>query len=46
MPDGVKYRVVGDNVREYPEAVEEAPSLEDGYMWLMKQETAAVPVEV
>ncbi|MBG0785210.1 MAG: ABC transporter ATP-binding protein [Anaerolineaceae bacterium] len=45
MPDGVKYRIVGDNVRDYPDAVEEAPSLEDGYMWLMKQETVAVPVE-
>ena len=45
MPDGVKYRVVGDNVRDYPDATEEAPSLEDGYMWLMKQEKAAVPVE-
>ena len=44
MPDGVKYRVVGDSVREYPAAVEEAPSLEDGYMWLMKQEKVAVPV--
>ena len=45
MPEGVKYRVVGDNIREYPDAAEEAPSLEDGYMWLMKQEKADVPVE-
>ncbi len=37
MPDGVKYRVVGANADEYPDAIEEAPSLEDGYMWLMKQ---------
>lgn len=36
MPGGVKYRVVGSQVREYPEAVEEKPSLEDGYIWLMK----------
>ncbi len=37
MPDGVKYRVVGADADEYPDAIEEAPSLEDGYMWLMKQ---------
>lgn len=36
MPDGVKYRVVGSHVRDYPEAVGENPSLEDGYVWLMK----------
>lgn len=42
MPDGTKYRVVGDNVGDYPSAVEEAPSLEDAYMWLMKQEPTAV----
>lgn len=37
MPDGVKYRVVGPDTVAYPDAVAEAPSLEDGYMWLMKQ---------
>lgn len=37
MPEGVKYRVVGEQVDEYPSAVEEDPSLEDGYVWLMKQ---------
>ena len=36
MPDGVRYRVVGDNVEQYPKAVKENPSLEDGYVWLMK----------
>ncbi len=36
MPDGVRYRVVGDNVEQYPNAVKENPSLEDGYVWLMK----------
>jgi ABC-2 type transport system ATP-binding protein len=36
MPEGVKYRVVGDHVGDYPNAVDESPSLEDGYVWLMK----------
>ena len=36
MPDGIRYRVVGDHVQRYPGAVEENPSLEDGYVWLMK----------
>ena len=36
MPDGIRYRVVGEHVRRYPGAVEENPSLEDGYVWLMK----------
>jgi len=36
MPDGVRYRVVGDHVDRYPDVVEESPSLEDGYVWLMK----------
>lgn len=37
MPDGVKYRVVGPDAAAYPDAITETPSLEDGYMWLMKQ---------
>jgi ABC-type multidrug transport system ATPase subunit len=36
MPDGARYRVVGDHVDRYLGAVEESPSLEDGYVWLMK----------
>jgi ABC-type multidrug transport system ATPase subunit len=36
MPDGVRYRVVGERVGRYPDVVEEKPSLEDGYVWLMK----------
>ena len=37
MPDCVKYRVVGKDAAQYPNAVEEDPSLEDSYVWLMKQ---------
>ena len=36
MPDGMKYRVVGEHVDRYPDVVAEHPSLEDGYVWLMK----------
>jgi ABC-type multidrug transport system ATPase subunit len=38
MPEGVRYRVVGEEVSEYPEAVAESPSLEDGYVWLMNRQ--------
>lgn len=34
--DGVQYRVVGDQVGEYPQAEAANPGLEDGYVWLMK----------
>jgi ABC-type multidrug transport system ATPase subunit len=36
MPQGIAYRVVGEDVSAYPQARPEQPSLEDGYMWLMK----------
>lgn len=36
MPQGIAYRVVGEDVSTYPQARPEQPSLEDGYMWLMK----------
>ena len=42
MPNGVKYRVVGEDVRDYSDAMEEEPSLEDGYMWLMKKKRESV----
>jgi ABC-type multidrug transport system ATPase subunit len=37
MPEGVRYRVVGESAKHYPGAEEEKPGLEDGYVWLMKQ---------
>jgi hypothetical protein len=37
MPEGVRYRVVGESADHYPGAEEEKPGLEDGYVWLMKQ---------
>lgn len=37
MPDGVRYRVVGEEASRYPQAVAESPSLEDGYVWLMNR---------
>jgi ABC-type multidrug transport system ATPase subunit len=36
MADGVQYRLVGANAREYPQASPVQPGLEDGYVWLMK----------
>lgn len=38
MPDGVRYRVVGESAAQYPQAVTESPSLEDGYVWLMNKQ--------
>lgn len=38
MPEGVNYRAVGEGVARYPHATQEQPSLEDGYVWLMKQD--------
>ncbi|MGQ9684351.1 MAG: ABC transporter ATP-binding protein [Anaerolineae bacterium] len=38
LADGVQYRVVGRDVSAYPEAREVQPSLEDGYVWLMREE--------
>ena len=37
MPEGIRYRVVGESAAHYPEAEVEKPGLEDGYVWLMKQ---------
>ena len=34
--DGIQYRLVGDNIRDFPGAEPAAPGLEDGYVWLMK----------
>ncbi len=35
MPEGVQYRLVGADAREYPQALQAQPGLEDGYVWLM-----------
>ncbi|MBN1266205.1 MAG: ABC transporter ATP-binding protein [Anaerolineales bacterium] len=37
LPEGTKYRVVCDQLEGYPDASAEPPSLEDGYLWLMKK---------
>jgi ABC-2 type transport system ATP-binding protein len=37
MAEGVEYRVVGAEVGDYPSARALQPSLEDGYVWLMRQ---------
>ena len=34
--DGIQYRLVGDNIRDFPGAEATTPGLEDGYVWLMK----------
>lgn len=36
MAEGVQYRLVGAEAREYPQAQAAQPGLEDGYVWLMK----------
>ena len=36
LADGVQYRLVGPPPDEYPTAQAARPSLEDGYVWLMK----------
>jgi ABC-2 type transport system ATP-binding protein len=42
LQHGVQYRVLGDP-NGYANATAVEPSLEDGYMWLMKQQTTLVP---
>lgn len=37
LAEGVQYRVVGADVSAYPGAQAVQPSLEDGYVWLMRQ---------
>ena len=36
LTDGVQYRLVGEKMDDYPGAILARPSLEDGYVWLMK----------
>ncbi len=36
LPEGTQYRMVGEEVNSYPNAVPAQPGLEDGYVWLMK----------
>jgi ABC-2 type transport system ATP-binding protein len=36
MPEGVQYRLVGLSAAAYPKAQPIQPSLEDGFVWLMK----------
>ncbi len=36
LSEGTQYRLVGKSVDNYPEAQAVQPSLEDGYVWLMK----------
>jgi len=36
LSEGVQYRLVGPAPQDYPNAQEVRPSLEDGYVWLMK----------
>lgn len=37
LAEGTQYRLVGEAVNEYQQAQSVQPSLEDGYIWLMKQ---------
>lgn len=42
LTDGVQYRLVGANVDGTPGATAARPSLEDGYVWLMKSQCGSV----
>lgn len=44
LADSTQYRLVGDNIKEYPLAERVQPGLEDGYVWLMKTSGQAVEV--
>jgi ABC-2 type transport system ATP-binding protein len=44
LAEGTQYRLVGDNMAGYQAAQPVQPSLEDGYVWLMK--TAGQAIEV
>jgi len=44
LADSTQYRLVGDNIKEYPLAEGVQPGLEDGYVWLMKTSGQAVEV--
>ncbi len=37
LAEGIQYQVVGLDARAYPGAASVQPSLEDGYVWLMRQ---------
>jgi len=36
LAEGTQYRLVGESIAGYPQAQPAQPSLEDGYVWLMK----------
>jgi ABC-type multidrug transport system ATPase subunit len=38
LADGTQYRLVGDTIRDHPQAELVQPGLEDGYVWLMQAE--------
>jgi ABC-type multidrug transport system ATPase subunit len=42
LADGVQYRLVGADASAYANAAQATPSLEDGYVWLMKSSGLAV----
>jgi ABC-2 type transport system ATP-binding protein len=42
MAEGIRYRLVGENIANYSAATAAEPSLEDGYVWLMKRAGYAV----
>ncbi len=37
LAEGVQYRLVGADASQYPQATQVPPGLEDGYVWLMKE---------
>jgi len=38
LTEGIQYRLVGESAADYPQAQPVKPGLEDGYVWLMKQQ--------
>ncbi len=45
LAEGTQYRLVGEDIGRHPEAQSAQPSLEDGYIWLMKSTGQAVGAE-
>jgi ABC-2 type transport system ATP-binding protein len=43
LSDGIEYRLVGASVEGHPGAEPARPSLEDGYVWLMKGASESAP---
>ncbi len=46
LSEGIQYRLVGADARQYTQAESASPGLEDGYVWLMQQNGGTADVEM